>query len=159
VALAGKRHRSALGRRMGDPSCVVVEMCRAPKCRAADDLLMTCELHLAYAEARAELPYRTTRDLITVATGQRSVQERHWRSGMPSERIEIGRPSSAGGGNLEWCSTSCGKPVGRIRLSRSRRPCTPNRQRGADRRDARFRAASENSRPDLLIGSNFRLKR
>jgi hypothetical protein len=37
---------------------------------------MACELHPAYAEARAELPNLTTRDLITVATGQGSVQER-----------------------------------------------------------------------------------
>jgi hypothetical protein len=37
---------------------------------------MACELHPAYAQARAELPYLTTRDLITVATGQGAVHER-----------------------------------------------------------------------------------
>jgi hypothetical protein len=37
---------------------------------------MACELHPAYADARAELAYITTRDLITVATGQGSVHER-----------------------------------------------------------------------------------
>jgi hypothetical protein len=52
------------------------ELCRALKCRAADDLLMACELHPAYAEARAQLPYLTARDLITVATGQGSIHER-----------------------------------------------------------------------------------
>jgi hypothetical protein len=31
-------------------SCTVSELCRVPKCRAADDLLMACELHPAYAE-------------------------------------------------------------------------------------------------------------
>ena len=76
VALAGKRHRSALGGEWAVASCVVAEMCRAPKCRAADDLLMACELHPANAEACAELPHLTTRDLIAVATGQGSIQER-----------------------------------------------------------------------------------
>ena len=76
VALAGKRYRAALGGEWAIASCVVAELSRAPKCRAADDLLMACELHPAYAEARAELPYLTTRDLITVATGQGSVHER-----------------------------------------------------------------------------------
>src|SRR5271165_4207203 len=37
---------------------------------------MTCELQPAYAEARAELPHLTTRDLIIVATGQGYVHER-----------------------------------------------------------------------------------
>jgi replication-associated recombination protein RarA len=40
VALAGKRHRSALGGEWAVASCVVAEMCRAPKCRSADDLLI-----------------------------------------------------------------------------------------------------------------------
>jgi replication-associated recombination protein RarA len=57
VALEGKRVRAALGGEWAVASCVVVELSRAPKCRAADDLLMACELHPAYAEARAELPY------------------------------------------------------------------------------------------------------
>jgi hypothetical protein len=76
VALAGKRNRAALDGEWAVASCVVAELCGAPKCRAADDLLMACELHLAYAEARAELPHLTTRDLIMVATGQGSVHER-----------------------------------------------------------------------------------
>jgi hypothetical protein len=76
VALVGKRHRAALGGEWATASCVVAEFGRAPKCRAADDLLMACELHPAYADARAELPYLTTRDLIKIATGQGSVHER-----------------------------------------------------------------------------------
>ena len=76
VALAGKQVRGTLGGEWAVASCIVSELCRVPKCRAADDLLMACELHPAYAEARAKLPYRTTRDLIAVATGQGSVQER-----------------------------------------------------------------------------------
>jgi hypothetical protein len=76
VSLSGKQARAALGGEWAVASCVVAELSRAAKCRAADDLLMACELHPTYAEARAELPYLTTRDLITVATGQGSVPER-----------------------------------------------------------------------------------
>jgi replication-associated recombination protein RarA len=76
VSLRGKQARAALGGEWAVASCVVAELSRAPKCRAADDLLMACELHPAYAEARAELPYLTTRDLMTVATRQGSVHER-----------------------------------------------------------------------------------
>ena len=76
VALTGKQVRAALGGERAVASCVVSELCRVPKCRAADDLLMASELHPAYAVARADLPYLTTRELIAVATGQGSVQER-----------------------------------------------------------------------------------
>jgi hypothetical protein len=76
VALAGKRHRFALGGEWAVASCVVAEMCRAPRCRAADDLLMACELHPAYAQAHAELPHLTTHDLIVLATGNGSIHER-----------------------------------------------------------------------------------
>jgi hypothetical protein len=76
VSLGGKRARSGLGREWAVASGVVAELSRAPKCRAADDLLMACELHPAYAKARAHLARLTTRDLITVATGPGSVPER-----------------------------------------------------------------------------------
>jgi hypothetical protein len=76
VSLGGKQARAALGGEWAVASCVIAELSRAPKCRAADDLLMACELHPAYAEARAELPCLATRDLITVATGQGSIHER-----------------------------------------------------------------------------------
>jgi len=76
AALAGKQARAALGSEWAVASCIVSELCRVPKCRAADDLLMACELHPAYAKARAELPCLMTRDLLAVATGQGSVPER-----------------------------------------------------------------------------------
>jgi hypothetical protein len=76
VALAAKRLRSALGGEWAIASCVVAEMCRAPKCRAADDVLMACELHPVSTEAGTELPHLTTRDLITVATGDGALHER-----------------------------------------------------------------------------------
>jgi hypothetical protein len=76
ASLGGKQARATLGGEWAVASYLVAELSRAPKCRAGDDLLMACELHPAYAEARAELPYLTTRDLITVATGPGSVPER-----------------------------------------------------------------------------------
>jgi hypothetical protein len=65
-----------LGGEWAIASCVVAELSRAPNCRAADDLLMVSELHPAHAKARVELPLLTTRDLITIATGHGSIQER-----------------------------------------------------------------------------------
>jgi hypothetical protein len=76
AALAGKQARAALGGEWAVASCIVSELSRAPKCRAADDLLMICELHPAHAKARAELPHMTTRDLITIVTGHGPVCER-----------------------------------------------------------------------------------
>ena len=76
VALGGKQVRAALGGEWAVASCIVSELCRVPKCRAADDLLMACELHPAYAVARAKLPDLTTRDLIAVATGEARVAVR-----------------------------------------------------------------------------------
>jgi|SRR5271166_634653 len=75
AALAGKQARAALGGAWAVASCVVSELCRAPKCRAADDLVMVCELHPAQADARAELPLLTTRELIAFATGREARQE------------------------------------------------------------------------------------
>ncbi len=57
VALGGKQVRAALGGEWAVASCIVSELCRVPKCRAADDLLMACELHPACTTARAELPH------------------------------------------------------------------------------------------------------
>jgi hypothetical protein len=76
VSLAGKQARAAIGEEWAVASRIVAELSRAPKCRAADDLLMACELHPAYAQARAELSYLTTRDSIAVATGNGSIHER-----------------------------------------------------------------------------------
>ena len=76
VSLGGKQARAALGGEWAVASCVVAKLSRATKCRAADDLLMACELHPAYADARAQLPRLTTRHLIEIATGQGSIHER-----------------------------------------------------------------------------------
>jgi hypothetical protein len=76
ASLGGKQARAALGGEWAVASCVVAELSRAPKCRAADDLLMACELHPAYADVRAQLPRLSTRALIEIATGQGSVHGR-----------------------------------------------------------------------------------
>jgi hypothetical protein len=76
AALAGKRVRADLGGEWPVASCIVSELAQALKCRAADDLLMSCELHPSYARARADLPLLSTRDLITVATGEGEIHER-----------------------------------------------------------------------------------
>jgi hypothetical protein len=76
ASLGGKQSRAPLGGEWAVASCVVSELCRSPKCRAADDLMMACELHPAYAEARARLPRLTTCQLIEITTGQGSVQDR-----------------------------------------------------------------------------------
>jgi hypothetical protein len=76
AALAGKQARAAPGGEWAVASCVVSELSRAPKCRAADDLLMACELHPAYVQARAELSHLTTHDLILLATANGSIHER-----------------------------------------------------------------------------------
>lgn len=49
ASLGGKRFRSKIGGEWQVASFIVSRMVRAPKCRAADDLLMTCDLQEALA--------------------------------------------------------------------------------------------------------------
>ena len=76
----GRAHRQAPARRDGGEwkvaSCVVAELACAPKCRAADDLVMACEVHPAYARQRIELRGLPTRDLSKIACGPGPVHER-----------------------------------------------------------------------------------
>src|ERR1700677_3887985 len=60
ASLGGKQARAALGGEWGIASSGGSELSRAPKCRAADDLLMACDLHPGCTEARRELPHLTT---------------------------------------------------------------------------------------------------
>lgn len=76
AALAGKRYRAELGGEWAVANCIVSELSRAIKCRAADDLLMSSELHPACAKARAELPHLSTRELIDITTGAGPTHER-----------------------------------------------------------------------------------
>jgi len=52
VALGGKRVRAELGGEWAVASFIVEAMAKANKCRAADDLLMSAELHPAFAAVR-----------------------------------------------------------------------------------------------------------
>src|SRR5450759_2460457 len=69
AALAGKRFRTSLGGGWRVASFIVARMVHAPKCRGADDLLMTAELHPAFAEARRELAAMSTQELLALMIG------------------------------------------------------------------------------------------
>jgi hypothetical protein len=68
VALGGKRVRSALGGEWPVASFIVEAMAAANKCRAADDLLMSAELHPAFAagrHAQSELSNDELRQIVS----------------------------------------------------------------------------------------------
>ena len=69
AALAGKRFRASIGGEWKVASSIVCRMVRAPKCRAADDLLLAAESHPAFGQARLDFASRATDDLIRVVTG------------------------------------------------------------------------------------------
>jgi hypothetical protein len=69
AALAGKRYRATIGGDWKVASYIVDRMTKAPKCRAADDLLLTADSHPLYRWARSDLATKTTRELIQIATG------------------------------------------------------------------------------------------
>jgi hypothetical protein len=69
AALAGKRFRASLGGEWAVASCIVSKMVHAPKCRAADDLLLAAENHRDFENARLQFAFRSTDDLIRIATG------------------------------------------------------------------------------------------
>jgi len=52
AALAGKRYRATIGGEWKVASFIVDRMAKAPKCRAADDLLLTADSHPIYQRAR-----------------------------------------------------------------------------------------------------------
>jgi hypothetical protein len=69
AALAGKTFRGQLGGEWLVASSLVSRMAQAPKCRAADDLLMAIEGHPSLKQVRADLVHETTRDLLRIVTG------------------------------------------------------------------------------------------
>jgi hypothetical protein len=69
AALAGKRFRASMGGEWAVASFIVSRMVHAPKCRAADDLLLAAENHRLFEGARTRLASRTTDELIHIATG------------------------------------------------------------------------------------------
>jgi hypothetical protein len=52
AALAGKRYRATIGGEWKVASFLVERMAKAPKCRAADDLLLVADSHPLYKKAR-----------------------------------------------------------------------------------------------------------
>jgi hypothetical protein len=69
AALAGKTFRGQLGGEWPVASFIVSRMAQAPKCRAADDLLMFVEGHPSLKQARSDLAHETTPDLLRIVTG------------------------------------------------------------------------------------------
>jgi hypothetical protein len=69
AALAGKRYRENLGGEWHVASYIVSRMVHAPKCRAADDLLLAAESHPDFEDARLAFAFRSTDNLIRIATG------------------------------------------------------------------------------------------
>src|ERR1700730_9019312 len=76
AALAGKRYRSTIGGEWKAASFIVDRMAKAPKCRAADDLLLTAHRHPLFRRARADLATKTTAELIGIATGEAALPVR-----------------------------------------------------------------------------------
>jgi hypothetical protein len=70
AALAGKRFRESLGGEWRVGSYIVSRMVHAPKCRAADDLLLAAESHPAFEQPRRDFPFRTAAELTDIATGE-----------------------------------------------------------------------------------------
>jgi hypothetical protein len=69
AALAGKRFRASLGGEWHVASYIVSRMVHASKCRATDDLLLATESHSDFEDARLAFAFRSTDDLIRIATG------------------------------------------------------------------------------------------
>jgi hypothetical protein len=69
AALGGKAFRAKLGGEWPVACTIVSAMARAPKCRAADDLLMIVERHPRLEEARRTYSTLPTRELLGIATG------------------------------------------------------------------------------------------
>jgi hypothetical protein len=76
AALAGKRYRATIGGDWKVASFIVDRMTKAPKCRAADDLLLTADSHPLYHRARIDLATKTTAELIRIATGDAALPVR-----------------------------------------------------------------------------------
>src|SRR5260370_32055155 len=68
AALAGKRYRATIGGEWKVASFIVDRMAKAPKCRAADDLLLTPASHPHLRRARTDLPTKTTPHLVHITT-------------------------------------------------------------------------------------------
>lgn len=76
AAISGKRFRAQIGSEWSVGSFVVSMMARAPKCRAADDLLLTADLHPSLEPTRRELSTLSASELMRFATEPGPLPER-----------------------------------------------------------------------------------
>ena len=76
ASLAGKMFRAKAGGEWPVASFIVSKMAHASKCRAADDLLLTADLHPELEAARRELWSLPTTELLRLAGGSGSLNER-----------------------------------------------------------------------------------
>jgi hypothetical protein len=76
AALGGKAFRAKLGGEWSVASTIVLAMARAPKCRAADDLLMIVERHPKLEKVRSAYAKYSTRELVRIATGNDPLSRR-----------------------------------------------------------------------------------
>jgi hypothetical protein len=74
AALAGNRLRMELGGDWAVASCIIGELSRSKKCRAADDPLMISETHPRLARERDELRGHHTRELLDIVISSHPVQ-------------------------------------------------------------------------------------
>jgi hypothetical protein len=70
TTLAGKRCRETLGGEWRVASYIVSRMVYATKCRASDDLLLAAENHPDFEDTRLAFAFRSTNELIHIATGE-----------------------------------------------------------------------------------------
>lgn len=75
-ALAGKRFRSSIGGDWKVASFAVERMAKSLKCRSADDLLLTAELHPRFARARTALATKSIGELVKISTGSAALPVR-----------------------------------------------------------------------------------
>jgi hypothetical protein len=83
-AISGEHRRGGLS------SFLVTRMAHATKCRAADDLLMTAELHPAFTGARRDLVAMSSTELLAVMRKSKGGADRHTEtlgSGPKSETL------------------------------------------------------------------------
>ncbi len=76
AGLTGKNWRSNNGGDWPIASYLIGRMCRAIKCRAADDLAYVCELHPNFEQARLKLTYMPIQELLERITGRGALPER-----------------------------------------------------------------------------------
>ncbi len=76
TALGGKRVREQLGGEWSVASHITEAMARANKCRSSDDLLMSVELHSAFADARQSLALLSDNELRQVVLNSVVLHER-----------------------------------------------------------------------------------